>query len=472
MNLIGRKIGSYYIESLIGKGGTSWVYLARDTRTNGKVALKLLDLQHNSDQRKVERFTREARDSVKLRHPNIVPVYEADRVDGHYYIAMRYISGGSLDQLIKEQGPLPPEKVCDIVKQVAAALDFAHQQGVVHRDVKPSNILLSSDRSTAYLADFGTAQIAGREMITEYGKLVGTPEFMSPEQIKGERVDKRSDIYSLGIAIYAALGGTPPFAADATASILYHQVNTPPRPIRQLNDKLPARIEGVLKKALSKKPGKRHRTAGGLAHNLCRAVNPKPLAKSVWLPIGLVALLLFLLAIYVIQGSASGESIIERTVFVTATPGQGGGDAEVMATSTLAPTRPPTSTPRPTFTPTRTPFPAATETAMVLGARPQLEYPAANADIRRNRAEQTFRWQWAGALARNEHFEVRFYRAGQSDHQAPFGWSKEPFKEVNLNLLTGRGDFEWSVVVIRGVDGRWEADIVESERRPIRWEGQ
>jgi eukaryotic-like serine/threonine-protein kinase len=478
MELTGRQIGPYVLEQLIGRGGMAAIYKARDSRNNRIVALKLLNVQHNTDTEKVERFRREAQSAAALRHPHIVPIYEIGSADGYYYIAMRYISSGSLHDAIERKGPLPVKESCAIFHQIASALDAAHAKGIVHRDVKPSNILIS-DNGTAYLADFGVARVAGREMLTEYGALVGTPEFMSPEQIKGNPVDGRSDIYSLGLSLYMALTGKAPFSGP-TAAVLYKQAHTPPPLPRQLNSALPLAMDRILKKSLEKEPSKRYQKAADLAQELCRAAQP---ALNQWpgaaLPIALAGLAIIILALYAISGSSPGTPI--AIVDVTATPAAGITESNPEATSTIAPLTlgstsgdKATSTPAPTRTPLPTrPLQTITPTgAAALLNPPQLAAPAANADIRRDAAEVTFRWQWGGTLPANQHFEIRFYRAGIHGHQAPFGWSKEMFKEINLNSLQGHGNFEWNVVIVRGIDGRWEADLAQSERRPIRWEGR
>lgn len=480
MNLIGRRIGSYQVESQIGSGGTSVVYLARHIHEGAPAALKVLLPRHAEQSSSVERFVREAQGSTELRHPHIVPVYEAGQSGGHYYIAMQYLSGGTLEDLIKRRGALDSQFVCNVAQQITSALDFAHSKGWVHRDVKPSNILLSEDRKKAYLADFGTAKLAEKQAVTQetltlHGTLIGTPDYMSPEQIKGQNVTRSSDIYSLGLTLYAALAGGPPFSGE-TASILYHQVHEMPPKITRSH--VPSAANKVLQKSLAKQPDKRYKTASALASQLCRAFNRKTAVFPTWL-FAVLLLGVVLMVIYLNQAAnvvepAVDTASIATTVATAENPNPNTAASE--PTSTIAPMIEPTSTPRPTNTPRPTVVSMSTTGSptptQVSAGGLTLEFPAVNANIRRSDAELTMRWQFSRPLRVNEHFEVRFYQSGQSGFQAPFGWSKEPFRDVNFHQLDGRGIFEWNVVVVQGRDGRWERDVAESPRRPIQWEGR
>lgn len=477
MNLVGQRIGAYQIEKLIAQGGMALVYLAHDIHTNKKVALKLLRTEHALDEKQIVRFQREAKGSTTLPHPHIIPVYAVGSANGYYYIAMRHASGGSVDDWIRQQGALPLGTIVQIISQIASALDFAHQRGIIHRDIKPSNILLSRDRETAYLADFGVAHVAGQQTVTDFGTLIGTPEFMSPEQIRGEKIDGRSDIYNLGVTLYFMLTGSLPFQGQP-ATVLYHQVHTDPRPPRQVVPSLPARVDRIIQKALAKRPEKRYQTAAALAHDLQMLVHPHSFSWRMATAIGLSATLVILLALYSLPNR---QAFVSTPIVLTTTPGA----------IEAPPTTPPDSIPlavAPTSTrstrrvssngtlqPSRTPPPTegqftALRTPNSIGVI-TLNYPVPDAYISRGQAKQTFRWDWDRELADNQRFEVRFYQEGISNHQAPFGWTENEFHEIDLNNLIGRGAFEWSVAIVQGLDGHWEQDVAESERRPISWEG-
>lgn len=507
MNLVGQRIGAYQIEKSLSQEGTSLVYLARDIRTNNKVALKLLRLEQSMDPTKIMQFQHEAQGGTKLTHPHIIPVYEVGSADGYYYIAMRYASGGSVENWIKQQGALSLETSVRIIGQIASALDFAHQRGVIHRDIKPSNILLSRDRETAFLADFGVAHIAGQQTVTDKGTLVGTPEFMSPEQIRGDKIDSRADIYSLGITLYFMLTGHLPFQGDP-ASVLYHQVHTIPRSPRQLLPRLPARVSRIVQKALAKKPEKRYQTAMSLSHDLQSFVRPGGVSWRTGAAIGLAAVLIFLLAVFSrstvlpVSSSASTMPTLANATSSTHTPSPSSlylaaptsTRARILATPvTTLPS--PVSFPAAVATVTRATTPASgivtlpfttvtpSSTPSVNSGQPaplqtvravntiSLTFPASGIYIPRDRAVQKFEWKWEGELADNEHFEIRFYQEGVEGYQAPFAHRKEQSHEIDLNNLQGRGAFSWSITIVQEKNGRWERDIAESERRTIIWEG-
>src|SRR5439155_12415145 len=218
---IGTTMGGYHIERLLGRGGMGRVYLAEDARLGRKVALKLLDPDLAEDERFRERFARESRLAASLDHPNVVPIYEAGEHEGVLFIAMRYVEGTDLARLIEEQGALGLDRTAAILSQVAAALDVAHEHGLVHRDVKPGNILVGRGEHT-YLTDFGL--IKRREAdtgLTKTGQFMGSVDYAAPEQIRGEPVDARTDVYSLGCVLYECLVGEPPFAHDPEVAVLY-----------------------------------------------------------------------------------------------------------------------------------------------------------------------------------------------------------------------------------------------------------
>jgi serine/threonine protein kinase len=259
-------IGRYDIKSLIGQGGMSTVYLGYDPRSQREVAIKILPPYYLHAPKFRERFEREALMIALLEHPAIVPVYDMGEEDGQPYIVMRYMSGGSLSDKLK-RGPIPLRECMEMYLRLAPALDTAHTRGVIHRDVKPDNLLFDK-YDNVFLSDFGLARL--RETIgfanISDGTIMGTPAYMSPEQIQGDReLDGRSDIYSMGIVLYQMLCGSVPFSGNTAASVMMmHLVNPVPQ-ISDLNKTLPSGIQSVLEIALAKNPKDRYQTAGEFA---------------------------------------------------------------------------------------------------------------------------------------------------------------------------------------------------------------
>lgn len=276
-DFIGKTIGGYVVESAIGRGGMATVYLARQTSMNRVVALKILPRDQMKDDAYLKRFEREVSIVAQLEHRSIVPVYDHGEHEGQPYIAMRYMSGGSLDAYLQE-GVFAPERVLALYQQVAPALDYAHTKGVLHRDLKPSNILLD-DAGGAYITDFGIARVFGEHLTTEltltqHG-VVGTPAYMSPEQAQGQPLDGRSDVYSLGVVLFELVTGRRPFNAETPYSIAVMQVTAEPPSPRQFNPDLSLSLEHVILKALRKRPEERFQTATELTEALRMAVeNP------------------------------------------------------------------------------------------------------------------------------------------------------------------------------------------------------
>ncbi|MEN9934445.1 MAG: hypothetical protein RLZZ387_1024 [Chloroflexota bacterium] len=256
--LIGQQLGRYQIQEEIGRGGMARVYRARDLMLQRQVALKVLAPQLALDQEFLRRFEREAITAANLRHPNIVTVYDVGEANGLRYIAMEYVRGRTLHAIIKERGALGLALTVGIVAPVAAALDYAHSQGAVHRDVKPQNILIDVE-GRVLLADFGIAQgpdAGGGERLTRTGIFMGTPEYISPEQASAQRVDGRSDLYSLGVATYEMITGMVPFSG-ATPQLIVAHVQTPPPPPSGLDPAAPPELDLVLARALAKRPENR-----------------------------------------------------------------------------------------------------------------------------------------------------------------------------------------------------------------------
>ncbi|MFN2590338.1 MAG: serine/threonine-protein kinase, partial [Actinomycetota bacterium] len=278
---IGTDFAGYRIESVLGRGGMGVVYLAEDTRLGRKVALKLLSPDLGADERFRDRFIRESRMAAGLEHPNIVPVHEAGDHDGQLYIAMRYIEGSDLGAVVERDGPLAAERVAPIVEQVAEALDTAHDRGLIHRDVKPANILIEPGRrDRAYLTDFGVTKRAGsRSGLTQTGQFMGTVDYMAPEQIEGKELDGRADQYSLGCVVYECLTGEPPFVKDSEVATIYaHLRDAPPR-VTAKRAEVPSAVDGVLARAMAKTPQARYANAGEFAVTL-RAVVDRGIAET------------------------------------------------------------------------------------------------------------------------------------------------------------------------------------------------
>ena len=262
---VGTELAGYQIEGVIGRGGMSVVYLAEHTRLERKVALKVLAPELAGSERFHDRFLRESKLAASIDHPNIVPIYDADEAEGVLYIAMRYVEGSDLKQTIRDYGRLEPLRVSAIVDQVASALDAAHARGLVHRDVKPANVLLTPD-DHAYVSDFGlTKRAVSVSGLTETGQLIGTIDYVAPEQIKGDPVDQRADVYSLGCLLFECLAGHAPYPRDIEVGVLWAHVETPPPSLTEERPDLPSEIDDVLALAMAKDPAERTAAAGDVA---------------------------------------------------------------------------------------------------------------------------------------------------------------------------------------------------------------
>ncbi len=284
--LLGQSLGTCTIQHLIGRGGMGAVYLAQQTRPRREVAVKVLIPGLLGDQPWridfLARFRREADAIAALDHIHIIPIYEYGEQEQVAYLVMPYVTGGSLLQLLEKWGALPLSKVLPILEQAAAALDYAHTKGIIHRDLKPGNILFHAD-GRVLLADFGLAKVLreeadqnGTSALTNAGTVIGTPEYLSPEQAAGQALDQRTDIYSLGIVLFHMLTGRVPFSgATPVATAIEHAISVPPS-ICQLNPMLSPEIEAVVMKALAKKPEQRYASASQLAQALSAAAGIAP----------------------------------------------------------------------------------------------------------------------------------------------------------------------------------------------------
>ena len=261
---VGSTVAGYRIERVLGRGGMSVVYLAEDLRLGRRVALKLLAPDLAADDRFRERFLRESRIAASLDHSNVIPIYEAGEADGLLYIAMRYVEGTELRSVLAREGRLSPARALDIVGQAATALDLAHARGLVHRDVKPANILIGKS-DHAYLSDFGLTKQASTESgLTEAGQFVGTAEYIAPEQIEHGDVGAWSDVYSLACVLFECLTGEPPFRRDSLMALLWAHVHDPPPAASARNPRLPPAVDAVLARGMAKQPRARYATCGHL----------------------------------------------------------------------------------------------------------------------------------------------------------------------------------------------------------------
>lgn len=249
--------GQYELEREIGRGGMGIVYLARDARLDRRVAIKTLPPHLANDTVVRERFLREARTAARLSHPNIVPIHRADEIGGHVFFVMGFVDGESLAQRIRRLGVVDPREVLRVLTDVASALAYAHGSGVIHRDVKAENILLDAKTGRAMVTDFGIARMAEAAPLTATGQLLGTVYYVSPEQVSGERVDARTDIYSLGVVGFLALSGKFPFDAALASAVLIAHVTKNAPPIHTVSEHIPRPLADIVDRCLAKDPAAR-----------------------------------------------------------------------------------------------------------------------------------------------------------------------------------------------------------------------
>jgi YVTN family beta-propeller protein len=304
--LEGTVLGVYEIRERIGRGGMGEVYLAHDVRLGRPVALKVLPERFARDERFRERLLRESRLAASLDHPNVVPVYDAGEADGRLYIAMRYVAGADLKAALRTGGPPAPERTVAIAAQVAEALDAAHRRGLVHRDVKPSNVLLDQqgDRDHAYLADFGLTH-SGRGADPTDGQLMGTVDYVAPEQVRGDEVDGRADQYALGCLLFECLTGSLPFRQSSEVATIFAHLEEPPPAASERNDALPEAVDAVLARAMAKEPTQRFDTCRELVQATHEALGlaAAPRRRARWL---VPALALALAAVAAVVAVALG----------------------------------------------------------------------------------------------------------------------------------------------------------------------
>jgi beta-lactam-binding protein with PASTA domain/predicted Ser/Thr protein kinase len=260
--------GRYRVVRKLGTGGMANVYLAEDQELGRRVAIKMLDDRHAQDEQFVERFRREAKNAAGLSHPNIVSIYDRGEAEGTYYIAMEYLEGRTLKELILSRGPTPIPVAIDYTRQILAGLAFAHRKGIVHRDIKPHNVVVGPD-GRLKVTDFGIAR-SGTSQMTEAGSIIGTAQYLSPEQARGAPVDQRSDIYSVGIVLYEMLTGTVPFTGETPLEIAMKHLSATPEPPSVKRPDVPRALDLVVLRALAKDPEDRYETAAEMEADLAR----------------------------------------------------------------------------------------------------------------------------------------------------------------------------------------------------------
>jgi eukaryotic-like serine/threonine-protein kinase len=262
----------YRIIRKLGSGGMANVYLAEDEELGRRVAIKILNDRHASDDQFVERFRREASNAAGLSHPNIVSIYDRGEAEGTYYIAMEYLEGRSLKERIVADGPLPIRDAIEVTRQILRAIGFAHRRGIVHRDIKPHNVLLVQDApgdERFKVTDFGISRTTASQM-TEAGSIVGTAQYLSPEQARGAPVDQRSDVYSVGIVLYELLTGKLPFTGETPLEIAMKHLSEIPKPPSELRAEVPADLDMIVLRALAKDPSDRFESAEEMEKELAR----------------------------------------------------------------------------------------------------------------------------------------------------------------------------------------------------------
>ena len=276
----GAQIASYQLEEEIGRGGMAVVYRARDVRLGRWVALKVLAQDYAQDEAFRQRFIRESRTAASVDHPNIIPIFDAGEAGGVLYIAMRYVAGQDVHSLLHSAGPLPVARALGIVSQVASALDAAHACGLVHRDVKPANMLLGGGADTGradhiYLSDFGISkQLNATSSLTMTGQVLGTLNYLAPEQIEGRQVDGRADAYALACTAFELLAGSPPFRRDENMAVMWAQLNAAPPQLTSLRPDLPPAVDRVLARGLAKSPAERFPSCVAFSAALHQACAP------------------------------------------------------------------------------------------------------------------------------------------------------------------------------------------------------
>jgi serine/threonine-protein kinase len=268
LTVVGEVVAERYeLEELVGTGGMSSVYRARDRLLERPVALKILHAHYVADPDYVERFRREARAVAQLAHPNIVTVIDRGEQDGRQFIVFEYVDGENLKQLVGREGPLPVREAVGVAIHVARALGYAHGRGIVHRDVKPQNVILTED-GRPKVTDFGIARSVDVDGVTQTGTVMGTSDYIAPEQAQGQHVDDRTDVYSLGVVLYELLTGELPFGGESFVAVAMQHVHEPPPSVLELRGDVPARLDYVLRRTMAKDPADRYGSMDELVADL------------------------------------------------------------------------------------------------------------------------------------------------------------------------------------------------------------
>jgi beta-lactam-binding protein with PASTA domain/tRNA A-37 threonylcarbamoyl transferase component Bud32 len=276
--------GRYEIDSVLGEGGMAKVFRGTDKVLGRTVAVKVLAPQYAKDEQFVARFRREAQAAAGLNHPNIVSVYDTGSENGIHWIVMEYVEGRTLKEIIVEEGPLLPERAVEIAHAISVALAAAHEKGLVHRDIKPGNIMITPPGETKVM-DFGIARATGSaNTLTQTAMVLGTAAYLSPEQAQGKPVDARSDIYSVGCVLFEMLSAHPPFEGDSPVAIAYKHVRETPTPPSRFNKDVPKELDAIVLKCLAKNPDNRYQTTRELAEDLHRLSRGQPVAATPVLP--------------------------------------------------------------------------------------------------------------------------------------------------------------------------------------------
>src|SRR4051812_9677393 len=321
----GAVVAGYRVLSLLGEGSTGAVYLAERDGEDGPVALKVLGREFARDERFRKRFIRESEIAASLDHSHVVPILGFGETDGELYLAMRHVDGPDLRALLTRDGALGPERALELLAQVAGALDEAHARGLVHRDVKPANILVDGER--AYLADFGLAKHASSaSSLTGERSFVGTIAYVAPEQVKGEKVDGRADVYSLGCVLHEALTGAPPFDRESELAVVYAHLNELPPRVSDVRPSLPHALDQVLRKAMAKEPRQRYATCAETITAARAALEAPETSRRKRIPAGAIVATLAaiaLTAVAVWQGAKDDHGADQPAVTRLAVAGTG-----------------------------------------------------------------------------------------------------------------------------------------------------
>jgi serine/threonine protein kinase len=270
--------GRYRIQRKLGAGGMADVYLAEDQELGRRVAIKILNGRHANDDQFIERFRREAKNAAALNHPSIVSIYDRGEAEDTYYIAMEFLDGRTLKELIVGRGAAPINVAIEYGRQILSALRFAHRHGIVHRDIKPHNVLVDAE-GRVKVTDFGIAR-AGTSQMTETGSIVGTAQYLSPEQARGGEVDPRSDLYSLGVVLYELLTGKTPFDGETPVEIAMKHLSNAPKPPSKLRTEIPPELDKVVLRALAKNPDERYQSADEMEADLERVARGAPVSAA------------------------------------------------------------------------------------------------------------------------------------------------------------------------------------------------